>query len=344
MLLTRSQIRLIRASTGVVYGAVAALATIGTYDGWLFRSHTKGTDPAVIVLIGLLAVTFLAQKAGAFPEVAAWKTLLKAIGYCALAFLWIGLVTRQVPDTASGVTLLMGPTYVLLLAGMFYFTRFAAKRGTWWSSALTRSLQTSRPLPPSIPGSAPMVNLSASGRDLSGYVEIAANRMAGLLRLLAFVAFAAVMGPTLYLFEKGTLSPIAFGVAFGTPAAFVLLWFLWALTAIGPAMTLGSTGLSMQRGLCATRRLTWPEISGFELRTSGLYAFLVVHVREAESLIAAQGVVGRWLMRQSQKTFGSPVRIPTSWLKCDRDWLLQTANDMLAAHGQQLKSATGTGG
>ncbi|MGH9350709.1 MAG: STM3941 family protein, partial [Terriglobia bacterium] len=186
--------------------------------------------------------------------------------------------------------------------------------------------------------------LTASGRELSGRVEIAANRMAGLLRLFAFVAFAALMGPALYLFEKGTLSPIVFGIVFGTPAAFVLLWFLWALTAMGPAMTLGDAGLSMQRGLCATRRLAWPEISGFELRTSNLYAFLVVHVRDAESLIAAQGVVGRWLMRQSQKTFGSPVRIPTSWLKCDRDWLLQTANDMLAAHGEQIESAVGAGG
>jgi len=336
MPLTGSQIRLIRTSVGLAYGAVAALATIGTYDGWLFKSHTGTTDPAVLVFIALLGATLLAQKAGAFPEVAAWKNLLKAIGYCALAFLWIGLVTRKVPDTAAGVTLLMGPTYALLLAAMFYFTRFAARRVPWWSSALTRSLQTSKLMPPAAPGAAPMVDLPASGRELSGRVEIAANRIAGLLRLLGFVAFAALMGPALYLFEKGTLSPIVFGIAFGTPATLVLLWFLWALTAIGPAMTLGDTGLSMQRGLCATRRLTWSEISGFELRTSGLYAFLVVRVRDAESLIAAQGVVGRWLMRQSQKTFGSPIRIPTAWLKCDRDWLLRVANDMLTAHGRQI--------
>lgn len=341
MPLAGRQIRLIRTSTGLVYGAVAALATIGTYDGWLFKAHIGGADPAVIVIITLLGATLLAQKAGAFPEVAAWKSLLKAIGYCALALLWIGLVVRRVPDTAAGVTLVMGPTYALLLAGMFHFSRFAARRVPWWSSALTRTLQTSRPLLPSTPGSAPMADLYASGRELSGRVEIAPNRMAVILRTLGFVALAALMGPVLYRIEKGALSPIAFAIAFGTPAASILLWFLWTLTAIGPAMTLGDTGLSMQRGLCAMRRLTWPEIGSFELRTSGLNAFLVVHVRDAESLIAHQSVVGQWLMRQSRKTFGSPIRIPTAWLKCDRDWLLQTANDMLAAHGQLVERAVG---
>lgn len=343
MPLTGTQIRLIRMSTWVVYGTAAALATIGTYNGWLFKSHTKGTDPAAIVFVTLLGATLLAQKAGAFPEVAAWKALLKAIGYCALALLWVGFAMRRVPDTAAGVTLVMGPTYALLLAGMFYFTRFAARRAPWWSSTLTRSLQSSKPLPPSTPGSAPMVDLTASGRELSGRVEIAPNRMAVLLRTLGFMAFAALIGPVLYLIEKGTLSPVAFGIVFGTPATLGLLWSLWTLTANGPAMTLGQTGLSVQRGLCAIRRLAWPEIKGFELRKSGLNAFLVVHVRDAESLIAHQSVVGQWLMRQSQKTFGSPIRIPTGWLKCDRDWLLQTANDMLAAHDQQIESVVKIG-
>lgn len=188
-----------------------------------------------------------------------------------------------------------------------------------------------------------MMDLTASGREPSGRVEIAPNRLAVLLRTLGFVALAALMGPVLYRIEKGTLSPIAFAIAFGTPAASILLWFVWTLTAIGPAMTLGDTGLSMQRGLCAMRRLTWPEISGFELRTSGLNTFLVVHVRDADSLIAHQSVVGQWLMRQSRKTFGSPIRIPTAWLKCDRDWLLRTANDMLAVRGQRIEAAVEIG-
>lgn len=59
--------------------------------------------------------------------------------------------------------------------------------------------------------------------------------------------------------------------------------------------------------------------------------FLVIQVRNADALIAQRGLISRWVMGQSQAMFGSPVRIPVAWLKCDPNWLWQKVNEMLVA-------------
>ena len=331
MPLAANQARAIRISLWVAYGVAAALAALGTYRGWLFKSHTSGADPTVIVLIALIVGTMLAERGGAFGDRAGWTNLLKAAAFWAAAITWVVLAASRVANTAAGTTLAFGPMYALLLAGLFQFIRFGARRAPWWSAALTRSLQTSAPLPSVTPGPAPMVDLSASPGEAPGRIDIAFNRMACVVRIGVFLALIAVMAPAMYLLTRSMLEPIVIGAV----AALGLAWFLWTLSAVGPALSLGSAGLSIRRGLSGIRQLAWHEISGFELRTAGLYAFLVVQVRDGESLIARQGVLGQWIMRQSQKTFGSPVRIPTAWLKCDRNWLLHTANSMLATYGQQ---------
>jgi hypothetical protein len=129
----------------------------------------------------------------------------------------------------------------------------------------------------------------------------------------------------------GAYIAIPLALALGTYQAIVLgASAIRSLPRRAPALSLSSDGVSIRRDLCAIRHLSWAEIVGFEMKSSLGNTFLVIHVKNANTLIAQCGAISRWVMNQSQAMFGSPVRIPIAWLKCDQGWLWQKTNAMLA--------------
>ena len=160
----------------------------------------------------------------------------------------------------------------------------------------------------------------------SDRVDIAANIGKIALRLLggaaAFLILAQVLRGTSYDgFPRGV---------FYVGAIFLGVLAVRSLPNRAPALSLASDGISIRRDLCAIRHLPWAEIIGFEMKSAMGNTFLVIQVRNANALVAQRAPISRWIMGQSQAMFGSPVRIPVAWLKCDPNWLWQKVNEMLA--------------
>jgi len=309
------------------YVAVPLAVALGTYQGWLFQSSTpKNTNIAVIGLFALVVATMLAEYAGAFERAASGRDALKGIAYWLAAIVWVAAVVRLVPDNSTGATVLIGPMSALMLGGLFHMSRFV---GTCTRS-LTTAIMTATPVPvaPPISGSPPSQEMPArSGESTqSDRVDIAANIGKIALRLLggaaAFLILAQVLRGTSYDgFPRGV---------FYVGALFLGALAIRSLPSRAPALSLVSDGISIRRDLCAIRHLSWAEIVGFEMKSSMGNTFLVIYVKDANALIARCGPISRWIMGQSQAMFGSPVRIPVAWLKCDPTWLWQKANEMLA--------------
>lgn len=320
---------LARAARRTLYAAylVAALAvTWGIYrDGGLQTSSSSGSA-AADVLIGLLLATMLAEPFGVFNRKAGWREALK-FGLCAVAALiWVFLFGNTMPNTAAGATIALAPACALFLASMFYLARFAGTRIPSYSYFF-RPSQPLKAVPTLTPGIPPGITASRTG---SLEMDIPANRLAMLLRVGMSVGIAALLAFATYRSSFGHMTAIAMALS----VVYLVGYFAWVLAAGNPLLSIGSDGLSIQRGLAGIRHLDWAEIISFELRTYAFNAFLVVHVRNADALMASQGPYTRWLMRQSVRNFGSPVRIPAGWLKCDRNWLLMRANQMLAEYGR----------
>jgi hypothetical protein len=84
------------------------------------------------------------------------------------------------------------------------------------------------------------------------------------------------------------------------------------------------------------------EYRGFEMKSAMGNTVLVIHVENANELIAQHGPISRWIMGHNQAMFDSPVRIPVACLKCDPNWLWQKANEMLAANRISHRPPEGT--
>jgi hypothetical protein len=99
------------------------------------------------------------------------------------------------------------------------------------------------------------------------------------------------------------------------------------LTGRGAAMAMDENGIAIRRSISSSiDRLPWPDISYFGLKSVLHGTYLVIYLKNPEAIIAKQGVITRWFMGQSLNMFGSPVRIPLFALKCDQNWLVQTAD------------------
>lgn len=323
--MTGKHVRMFRTVLIGAYIAIPLALAFGTYLGWLFQSSTPNTNIAVVGLIALVAATMFAEYAGMFESAGAGRDVLKGIAYWFGAISWVSAVVRLVPDNRTGATVLIGPLSALMLGGVFHLSRFAATCIRSWTAAL----MTAAPMP-----MAPPISGSSSSREIpvrSGestqldQLDIAANTGKIALRLLGGVALFLILAQV----ARGTsYDGFATGV-FYVGAVFLGVMALRSLPNRAPALSLASDGISILRDLCAIRHLPWSQIMGFELKSAIANTFLVIQVRDADALIAQRGPISRWIMGQSQSMFGSPVRLPVAWLKCEPNWLLQKVNEML---------------
>jgi len=327
--------RMFRMTLIAAYAAIPLAVALGTYRGWLFQSSaSSNTNIAVIGLIALVAATMLAEYAGAFERAASGRDALRGIAYWLGAIVWVAAVLRLVPDNRAGATVLIGPMSALMLGGVFYLSRFAGTCTRFWTAAIMTA--TPMPVSPPISGSeSPNEMPAGSGESTQAYrVDIAANTGKIALRLLG--------GAAAFLILAQVLRGISYD-GFSTGVFYLGALFLGALAirslpSRAPALSLGSDGISIRRDLCAIRHLSWAQIMSFEMKSSMGNTFLVIHVKDANALIAQCGLISRWIMGQSQAMFGSPVRIPVAWLKCDRNWLWQKTNELLAASRASQRS------
>lgn len=323
--MTAGHVRIFRTVLIGAYAVIPLALASGTYEGWLFQSSTPNTNIAVGVLVALVAATMVAEYAGVFERAATGRDFLKAIAYWLGAFVWVVAVVRRVPDDSTGGAVLVGPLSALMLGGVFHLSRF----GAMCTRSLTGALMTAMPLPvaPPISGSSSAQGMPAAiGTPAEpDRVDIAANTGKIALRLLGGIAVFLILAQV----ARGT----AYG-GFGTGVFYVgaIVLGVMALRSLpnrGPAVSLASDGISIRRDLCAIRHLPWHEVIGFEMKSAMANTFLVIHLTDANALIAQRGPISRFFMDQSQAMFGSPVRIPVSWLKCEPNWLWQKANEMI---------------
>jgi hypothetical protein len=169
-------------------------------------------------------------------------------------------------------------------------------------------------------------------------VDIAANVAQIALRLLGGTAAFLILAQVL----RGTSYDGFYRGLFYVGAIVLGALAIRSLSSRGPVLSLASDGISIRRDLCAIRHLSWVQIIGFEMKSSVGNTFLVICVKDANGLIARCGPISRWFMGQSLAMFGSPVRIPVGWLKCDPNWLWQKANEMLMANrGASVRTQLG---
>ncbi|HJS89890.1 MAG TPA: STM3941 family protein [Steroidobacteraceae bacterium] len=315
-------VRTFGAGLTVVYGSLALALAFGTFRGWFFQSDKPETRIAVVGLIVLIVATMLAEYVGAFKRSAAGRDALKGLAYWCGAIVWVLAVVRLVPDNRAGATVLIGPVAALMLAGVFYVARFAGTCTRAWANAIMPA--ASMPVPAPVLGNSLSEELPNEAIE-SGRVDVAANTGKICVRFLGGIAgmliLAQVVKRTDYAVSAETICYIT--------AIFLAAMALRSLPNRAPALSLSAEGISVRRDLCAITRLPWAEIVGFEMKSALGNTFLVIQVKDAEELIAQRRPISRWVMGQSVAKFGSPVRIPVSWLKCDPGWLWQKVNEML---------------
>jgi hypothetical protein len=319
-------VRMFRTALFAAYIAIPLAMALGTYLGWLFQSSTPSSKFAVVGLIALMAATMFAEYTGEFERAAAGRDVLKGIAYWLGAIVWVAAVVRIVPGSRTGATVLIGPPSALILGGVFHLSRFAGTCTRSWTAAIMAPAPMPM-APPNFGSSSSQVIPAWSAQSTrSDQVDIAANTGKIALRLLGGVAVLLMLA---YLARGTSYDGFATGLSY-VGAIFLGVLALRSLPNRAPALSLASDGISIRRDLCAIRHLPWSEIIGFEMKSAMANTFLVIQVRNANALIAEGGPLSRWIMGQSQTMFGSPVRIPVAWLKCDPNWLWQKVNEMLA--------------
>jgi hypothetical protein len=326
-----TQQRLFQRALIGVYAAIPLAVSLGTYMGWLFNSSSPRSGSTNIVTVGLIslfAATILAEHLGVFARQGSGRDLLKAAGYWLGAFVWIFAVMRVIPDNRTGATVLIGPISALMLAGMFHLARFA---GTW-TRFVTTTMMTATPVAvaPPTSGSPTSQGLPDPGAESArpGRLDISANVAKIALKLVGGAVALLVLARVL----RGTSYDQFNGAIFYAGAILIGALALRSLSSRGPALSLASDGISLRRDMCPIGHIAWPQIMGFEMKSTIGTTYLVIQVKDANDLIAKCGPISRWTMGQSLTMFGSPVRIPIAWLKCDPNWLWQRANEMLMAN------------
>lgn len=326
--------RLLRNALMGVYFAIPPALVLGTYEEWLFQSSTRGTGFAAGATMVLIAITVLAEYAEVFKPTRAGREVWKSAAYFAGALAWAVAAGSVVGENRVGTAVLIGPLAALMLGFMFHLCRLLGMHTRAFSAALL----TSTTVPVATQTSSLPASLEAgqSGGEVGavGRVDIAANTWMTSFRLLAGIAAFLIVAQLLR------------HTAFGGPA--VVIFYLGAIafavlavrsfTSRGPALALDSEGISIRRDFSNIRRLSWPQVIGFEMKSAAAYTYLVIYVKDANEMISQRGAVTRWLMGRSLALFGSPVRIPLVSLKCDRRWLWQKVNERLViARGERPK-------
>lgn len=319
--------RVLRTALIGVYVAIPLAGALATYQGWLFQSTRPDTQIAVGAVVALVAATMFAEHAGLFETPAGGREVLKGIGYWLGALVWVVAVVRLVPDTRTGVTVLVGPLVALMLGGMFHLSRFMGTFTRFWTAATM--IATAVPVaPPTVANQSSLAIPAGGGESTqSGGINIAANTGKMALRLLGGIAGFLVLA----LVVRGTSYGGVMMWIFYLGAIFLGVMALRSLPNRAPAVSLAPDGISMRRDLSTIRHVPWADIIGIEMKSSMGNTFLVIQVRNANEMIAQRGLFSRWVMNQSLVMFGSPVRIPVGWLKCDPSWLWTTVNEMRTA-------------
>jgi uncharacterized membrane protein (DUF2068 family) len=305
------------------YGAVALAYGYGTDQGWFSKSTEYSRFVFTAAILTLVAVTMLVQNSlGLKRPVGLWD-LLKAAGCWVGAMAWAVVAAKIVPDTRPGAMVFATSTVALILWGMFYLARLLGA-GLRWLTASFLSAQT-------IPSSAPNRDSPATSRvgAPSERVEIPVNYGAISLR---FIGIIIVLSAWWWFFGRGD-AWTEFILALGM--GFVTFQISKYLIGHGPGVVMNPDGLSIRRGLALVSHLPWSDITAVELKSVMAGSSLVVGVRDPEGLVARQKGYARWNMRQTQNMFGSPARIPTFVLKCDRHWLLQTVGEFRVKYGSK---------
>jgi hypothetical protein len=333
MALNPQQARSFRGALYAAYCAAALLTAYGIYQGWLIRLDRAVRETLIVAIVVLGVTTQQGERGGLFARRADWREWLKLAACASAAGLWMHVLRPIVSDTDVGTTIYIAPACALLWVVLYYGARSStfSRPVDGGQGGAMGWLFTSKALPEIPAHSPPLENppsLSLNGRT----ADVAAASRGMILRRLAGILIAGIAGIAMRAYLHSPW-PI-FGAGVFITAA--ILESFWVFTASGPALSFGSDGVTIRRGFGTARFLKWPEISSFELRSAGPNSFLVVHVRDASALMARQSRIARWYMRKSQLIFGSPVMIATNQLQCDRNWLLHTANGLLATHGRQV--------
>jgi hypothetical protein len=149
-------------------------------------------------------------------------------------------------------------------------------------------------------------------------MDIGIGKTTVTLRLIGGTAFAA-----------GALAMWrVYPIFAGLTLAFVLAasWFGFRLLMdFRPGLTVGPTGLWINRKIGTVDNVTWADIIGFRLVRYGHDWQLVVDVAQPEAYRGKgngglKGALASW----SESSFGSPVRLNASLLALDRDYLVRT--------------------
>jgi hypothetical protein len=273
-------------------------------------------DVFPIAFIALIIATMIVQNyskgaSAGFPDA------LKGMGCFIGAFVCGFLAVKALPDTRFGATIVVTAIIGPILGGTYYISKLF---GVGLRAMMTAFMVPQTMLVGASPASAPDNELAAN--QSPDHVEIEIDNRAIFVRFAIW--FGLLLAYWLFIGRGYILAEllIPVGLLGG------VIQFSRFLIARGPAMVLDTTGISTRRGIGLIRHLAWTEITTLELKSIMAGTYLVVGIRDADAFIARQSGFTRWNLRQSQNMFGSPVRIPTFLLKCDRNWLVQTAGEL----------------
>jgi hypothetical protein len=101
----------------------------------------------------------------------------------------------------------------------------------------------------------------------------------------------------------------------------------------GPALVLDNTGISIGTGLATVSRIAWTQVRALSVKASMLNSGLVIEVLEPGRLPGEANAYRRWQMNSTQRFYGSPIVVPTSFLKCDPEQLLASAEAFRTRYG-----------
>jgi hypothetical protein len=300
---------------------------VSVWRGW-FTQPWFTTEVAPAVITALVFATVLKRGAASVLQPPASYTSRRAIVDLSKAllcwvgtFAWIILTARRVPDNYLGVAILFVPSLGLGLWGIVHLFRpYRFVTGNIFGAVFT-------------PRTAPSVIVDQVAADptrvaaAADVVEIQVNSGAVLLKLAAsLLVYAAawwVLGR-----DNVFISAIFAG---GT--VFLLYLNGRILFGRGPGLIMTSSGISLRKGLGLVSNLAWSDATTLEIKSTPLYSCLVIGLRNSQRLIDSASGYRRWALRSNLQRFGSPFVVFASSLKCDRNWLLQTAAAHRARYG-----------
>ena len=305
---------LLKWSLFTAYAAMVLFAAVELGQGGVSGSSLM-VRVFPIGLLVLIAATMFVQKYA--NEASRGRAdILKAIGCFAGIFPCVIIAVKFFPDTQITVTVLSALIFSGIFVGLYYLMRFL---GVGFR-AMTSALMTTQTMITRAPDTSVLEKEAGSDR-LSDRVEIQLDYRTIILRFLGICSLAFLYW---WFYARSNI----FGkVVIPLAYLFATIQISRYLIGRGPAMVMDNAGIALHRNISSIHELHWSEITTLELRSHYSGAYLVIGLKDPEALIAKRGALGRWSMRQSKNMFGSPIRIPTFFLKCDRNWLARTAGE-----------------